>query len=208
MQGSNNNFCSRMNCGLDLLGASLSARDRCCRKKILRGSSSNIDSRRASNAQDRFKNPACAILLLRVVRVAPTFSTASVTSGKVRLEQILSGVRSIADVASTWIDVAFGPGAAAVASSRRMSASAQRRRWRLAVVTNVGTLLYFRRRVLLGGKEHVACDLAAFSRPDDLNDVLAGARRERCASAARRRSQIARSTIRAALSRRQIRRGD
>src|SRR5215467_9886136 len=51
--------------------------DRYCRKKILRESSSNIDSRRASNAQDRFKNPACTILLLRVVRVAPTFSTAS-----------------------------------------------------------------------------------------------------------------------------------
>src|SRR6516164_10058926 len=55
----------------------MSQTGRCCRKKILRGSSSNIDSRRASNAQDRFKNPACAILLLRVVRVAPTFSTAS-----------------------------------------------------------------------------------------------------------------------------------
>src|SRR5215472_15477273 len=53
---------------------------RCCRKKILRGSSSNIDSRRTSNAQDRFKNPTCAILLLRVVRVAPTFSTASTLS--------------------------------------------------------------------------------------------------------------------------------
>ena len=46
-------------------------------KKDFEGSSRNIDSRRASNAQDRFKNPACAILLLRVVRVAPTFSTAS-----------------------------------------------------------------------------------------------------------------------------------
>ena len=80
-QASNNNVCSRMNCGLDLLGVSLSAFDRYCRKKILRGSSSNIDSRRASNAQDRFKNPACAILLLRVVRVAPTFSTASTQSG-------------------------------------------------------------------------------------------------------------------------------
>ena len=54
-----------------------SAIGRYCRKKILRGSSSNIDSRRAANAQDQFKNPACAILLLRVVRVSPTFSTAS-----------------------------------------------------------------------------------------------------------------------------------
>src|SRR5215472_18677093 len=67
----------RVNSGRDVLAASLSGFDRYCRKKILRGSSSNIDSRRASNAQDRFKNPACAILLLRVVRVAPTFSTAS-----------------------------------------------------------------------------------------------------------------------------------
>src|SRR5215472_6597559 len=58
-------------------GSTMTASGRYCRKKILRGSSSNIDSRRASNAQDRFKNPACAILLLRVVRVAPTFSTAS-----------------------------------------------------------------------------------------------------------------------------------
>src|SRR5215467_3816332 len=64
----------------------LSATGRYCRKKILRGSSSNIDSRRASNAQDRFKNPACTILLLRVVRVAPTFSTASVTSRKAHSE--------------------------------------------------------------------------------------------------------------------------
>jgi hypothetical protein len=65
--------------GRDVRAPSLSGFDRCCRKKILGGSSRNIDSRRASNAQDRFKNPACAILLLRVVRVAPTFSTASVT---------------------------------------------------------------------------------------------------------------------------------
>jgi hypothetical protein len=45
----------------------------------LRGALSNIDTKQASNAQDRFNKPSRAIRLLRVVRVSPTFS-ASVSS--------------------------------------------------------------------------------------------------------------------------------
>jgi hypothetical protein len=49
-------------------------------KTILRGSPSNIDSRRPLNPQDRIKNPSLAIRLLRAGVTAPTFSTASTQS--------------------------------------------------------------------------------------------------------------------------------
>ncbi|SRR5712692_10211256 len=50
-------------------------------KGFLGGSPSNIDSRRASNAQDRFKNSAPMIRLLRAGGMPGTFSTASARSG-------------------------------------------------------------------------------------------------------------------------------
>jgi hypothetical protein len=38
---------------------------------------SNIDSKQASNAQDRFKKSSCVVRLLRIVKVPSTFSTTS-----------------------------------------------------------------------------------------------------------------------------------
>ena len=55
--------------------------DRCCRKRILRICPSNFDSRRASNAQDRFKKSAPTFRLLRAASIPSTFSTASTQSG-------------------------------------------------------------------------------------------------------------------------------
>jgi hypothetical protein len=46
-------------------------------KKILKGAPSNIDSRRASKAQDRFMKSAAMIRLLRADGMLQTFSTAS-----------------------------------------------------------------------------------------------------------------------------------
>src|SRR5262249_13211951 len=54
-----------------------SASDRCCRKKILGGSLSNIDSKRAPKAQVRFKKSTPMIRLLRIRGMPRTFSTAS-----------------------------------------------------------------------------------------------------------------------------------
>jgi len=45
------------------------------------GPASNIDSKRASSAQDRFKKSARMILLLRADGTLQTFSTASAISG-------------------------------------------------------------------------------------------------------------------------------
>jgi hypothetical protein len=42
---------------------------------------SNIDSKQASKAQDRFKKSAIIIRLLRADRIPQTFSTASVKNG-------------------------------------------------------------------------------------------------------------------------------
>jgi hypothetical protein len=47
-------------------------------KKDFQEDSSNIDSRRASNAQDRFKKSATMIRLLRAGGMLQTFSTASI----------------------------------------------------------------------------------------------------------------------------------
>ena len=61
--------------------ASMTDLGRCCRKRILRICPSNFDSRRASNAQDRFKKSAPTFRLLRAASIPSTFSTASTQSG-------------------------------------------------------------------------------------------------------------------------------
>src|SRR5260370_33142034 len=57
-------------------------------KGFLGGSPSNIDSRRASNAQDRFKNSAPMIRLLRAGGMPGTFSTVSVKRRRTHFEQM------------------------------------------------------------------------------------------------------------------------
>jgi hypothetical protein len=61
----------------------------------------NIDSMQASNAQDSFKKPSCAIRLLRVGKVPPTFST---TSTKSRHEFIATANLPVILVVGTFGD--------------------------------------------------------------------------------------------------------
>src|SRR6266700_5062198 len=58
-------------------------------KGFLGGSPSNIDSRRASNAQDRFKNSAPMIRLLRAGDMPGTFSTVSTQLGHQRINFVV-----------------------------------------------------------------------------------------------------------------------
>jgi hypothetical protein len=87
----------------------MSLMGRYCRKKILGAFPSNIDSREEANTQHRFKILFVLIPLLRSGRVLPTFSTASVKSGKAHTEQILSAFTPLATFERTCRDVGLVP---------------------------------------------------------------------------------------------------
>src|SRR5262245_13361819 len=61
------------------------------------------------NAQVRFKRSSLAIRLLRAGAPSPTFSTASVKSGKARGEHIPSGLPPRADIVDTLWHFRFVP---------------------------------------------------------------------------------------------------
>jgi hypothetical protein len=65
---------------------------RCCRKKILGGSLSNIDPKLASKAQVRFETSTPMIRLLPLSRMPRTFSTASAKTCREQVQQILKKI--------------------------------------------------------------------------------------------------------------------